>query len=53
MVVECLLCGKDVKLQFRGLKGYKAPDLFDIYHCDHCNTSFSFPRVGTQGKYMI
>lgn len=51
---NCLLCeGKDVKLLTTKYKGYKSPDLFSIYHCPFCNTSYSIPRVDTNDIYQM
>ena len=42
---KCLICGKDAELKTTEQIGYQEPDKFKIYHCIHCNTSFSIPRV--------
>jgi 2-polyprenyl-3-methyl-5-hydroxy-6-metoxy-1,4-benzoquinol methylase len=50
---KCLLCGKDAALKSANKTGYQAPDVFSIYHCPHCNTSFSMPRVNTDNLYEL
>ena len=40
---NCPLCGNLTDLKTEEQKGYRAPDLFKIFHCPFCNTSFSFP----------
>ncbi len=49
--MNCLLCGKDSKLKDANWTGYQSPQLFNIYHCDHCGTSFSFPQVTDSDIY--
>jgi len=49
---ECLLCSKRTSvLMHKSYPGYQEPMTFEIYHCEHCNTSFSFPRV-SDSKYI-
>jgi SAM-dependent methyltransferase len=43
--VECLLCGGQAVLTYKDLPGYKEPDLFNIYECQVCDTSFSLPQI--------
>ena len=43
-VVACLLCGKNAQLKHGKYPGYQEPQIFQIYHCAHCNTAFSMPR---------
>ncbi|GHT44366.1 hypothetical protein AGMMS49965_19860 [Bacteroidia bacterium] len=51
--MQCLLCGKEANLKTSAVKGYQEPDLYGIYHCPHCNTSFSMPRVDTTAIYHL
>lgn len=51
--IHCLLCGKKTALLTTTQKGYQEPDLFSIYCCDSCNTSFSLPRVETSSIYQL
>lgn len=48
---ECLLCGSSAHLKHDSYPGYQEPDSFQIYHCNNCNTSFSFPEVHTSLIY--
>jgi len=48
----CLLCGETAK-QSTIQKGYMEPDIFKIYHCEFCNTSFSMPRVSGSKVYEL
>lgn len=48
----CLLCGQNAILSTKQ-KGYQEPDVFDIYCCESCNTSFSLPRVNTSSIYQL
>ena len=51
---SCLLCGNDdTILKTTEYKGYLEPDFFSIYHCSHCNTAFSMPRVDTSRIYDL
>lgn len=51
--VECLICGKDAFLKTTQQKGYKEFELYRIYHCAACNTSFSLPRINTDSLYRL
>ena len=51
--MQCLLCGKESNLKTSSVKGYQEPELYSIYHCPHCNTSFSMPRVDTTAIYQL
>jgi len=42
---KCLLCGEKAYLITSEQKGYKEPDIYKIYYCENCDTSFSIPRV--------
>jgi SAM-dependent methyltransferase len=48
---KCLLCGKDAKISAEKYPGYQEPDVFSIYCCQNCNTSFSMPRVSAGNIY--
>lgn len=48
---KCLLCGSPTGLKHKNHPGYQAPDTFQIFHCDHCNTSFASPRVEASSIY--
>jgi 2-polyprenyl-3-methyl-5-hydroxy-6-metoxy-1,4-benzoquinol methylase len=52
-VQKCLLCGKDATLKSTNKVGYQEPDTFHIWHCLHCNTAFSMPRVNTDNLYEL
>lgn len=39
------MCGENVVLKTSKQKGYLEPEQYQIYHCPHCNTAFSVPRV--------
>jgi 2-polyprenyl-3-methyl-5-hydroxy-6-metoxy-1,4-benzoquinol methylase len=51
--MQCLLCGEDADLKTSSVKGYQEPELYSIYHCPHCNTSFSMPRVDATAVYQL
>ena len=48
----CLWCG-ETAISKTKQKGYKEPDLFDIFYCQSCNTSFSMPRVNSDEIYEL
>ena len=48
--VACLLCGKNTELKTTEQIGYQEPDMFKIYYCEHCDTSFSIPRIEDTSK---
>jgi SAM-dependent methyltransferase len=56
---ECLLCGAQMLNNVRGgvktktQKGYQEFELYSIYHCPSCNTSFSLPRPDTDAIYQL
>lgn len=52
-MINCLLCGNKTASQSTIQKGYQEPDMFDIYCCNSCNTSFSLPRVETNSIYQL
>jgi len=39
----CSICGNSAFLMHSGHPGYKEPDVYDIYHCSICDTSFADP----------
>jgi 2-polyprenyl-3-methyl-5-hydroxy-6-metoxy-1,4-benzoquinol methylase len=49
--IKCLLCGGSAALIHEKYTGYQKPDIFKIYHCNECNTSFSLPEVHTSLIY--
>ena len=51
--IKCLLCGEEAILKTTEQKGYMEPDRFSIYHCQHCNTAFSMPRVNADNIYNL
>lgn len=52
--IDCLLCGENAKLRHDHYPGYKEPQLFQIYHCENCNTGFSMPRfIDAQEVYDL
>jgi SAM-dependent methyltransferase len=50
---QCLLCGKNAILTSTNKTGFQEPDIFYIWHCPHCNTAFSMPRVNTDNLYEL
>lgn len=53
-IEKCLLChSQKVNIKTSTQKGYQKPQLFTIYHCEDCNTSFSIPRVDTTLIYEL
>ncbi|OAV68870.1 3-demethylubiquinone-9 3-methyltransferase [Bacteroidales bacterium Barb4] len=50
---KCLLCGKTANLKTEMQKGYQEAELYSIYHCPFCNTSFSLPRSNTDAIYQL
>ncbi len=49
---RCLLCGEKAEFKMKK-RGYQEPDVYDIYYCESCNTSFSLPRVATDSIYQL
>lgn len=48
----CLWCKSNAL--FRKIqKGYQEPDIFRVYYCDTCNTSFTLPRVKNNNVYEL
>lgn len=47
----CLLCGSSADLRHDKFPGYQEPDIFRIYNCRSCNTSFSMPDADTSVIY--
>jgi hypothetical protein len=52
-IVKCQICGEESLLKTTEQKGYKAFELYCIYHCASCNTSFSLPRINTDSLYQL
>jgi 2-polyprenyl-3-methyl-5-hydroxy-6-metoxy-1,4-benzoquinol methylase len=50
---SCLLCKETANLKTETQKGFQEFDLYRIYHCPHCNTSFSLPRPNTNAIYQL
>jgi SAM-dependent methyltransferase len=50
---KCQICGEDTLLKTTEQKGYRAFELYSIYHCVSCNTSFALPRVNTDSLYQL
>src|ERR1035437_5521551 len=48
----CLWCGEKAIFKTKQ-KSYKEPDIFDIFYCQSCNTSFSMPRVDGDEIYEL
>lgn len=44
-IIKCLLCDADATLKHESYPGYIEPMIFQIYHCEHCQTAFSIPRI--------
>lgn len=51
--ISCLLCEKEAHIVEEKLPGYKEPDTFTVFECQHCNTQFSYPRVETAPIYEL
>jgi SAM-dependent methyltransferase len=49
---KCLLCGNESFFR-REQKGYQQPQVFKIFQCSTCNTSFSIPRVDASAIYEL
>ncbi|MDR0420569.1 MAG: hypothetical protein LBH30_03850, partial [Prevotellaceae bacterium] len=52
-IEKCQICGNHALLKTITQKGYKEFDLYKIYHCPSCNTSFALPRVNTNETYQL
>ena len=50
-IVPCQLCGLDATLKYFDYPGYQKPQVFSIYDCHSCNTSFVFPKVNVEELY--
>jgi len=51
-IETCLWCGGNAT--FKTIQnGYQEPSIFKIFHCQTCNTSFSMPRVNSNGIYEL
>ncbi len=48
----CLWCGANAIFR-KTQKGYQKPDIFRIYYCDSCNTTFSIPRIKNSTVYEL
>ena len=42
---ECIVCKKQAKMIFKNFSGYVEGELFNIYYCGCCNTSFVWPHA--------
>ena len=51
--LQCLLCEASAELKYEDYPGYQKPDTFGIYFCPACDTSFSWPRISTNGIYEL
>lgn len=51
-IEKCPLCGHTSQFRVKR-KGYQEPDIFNIFHCPHCNTDFSMPRTNTNHIYDL
>jgi len=49
---SCLWCGEKAVFKIMQ-KGYQEPDLFEIFYCQSCNTSFSMPRINEDLIYNL
>lgn len=49
---DCLWCGSEAIFRTKQ-KGYKEPNVFKIFHCANCDTSFSLPRVMPDEIYEL
>ncbi len=51
--MECLICNKEAKLIYDIYPGYQEPDVFKLFHCSNCNTTFSIPRNDAKEIYEL
>lgn len=49
--VVCRLCGNQASIKFRGQPGYREPDVYDIVHCDNCQTAYALPLEIDEAVY--
>jgi len=52
-LIECLLCNEHANLIYENYPGYQEPDVFKLYHCSFCNTTFSMPRNDAKDIYEL
>ncbi|MHB9141573.1 MAG: class I SAM-dependent methyltransferase [Paludibacter sp.] len=50
--IPCIWCGDKAIFKTTQL-GYQEPDVFKIFYCHSCNTSFSIPRVNSDIVYEL
>lgn len=43
--MKCFICNNEAIIKDKYRKGFQKPDIFQIYYCDSCKTTFSFPQV--------
>ena len=53
MEMICQLCGSTAFRTYKDHPGYQKPQVFDIYHCCACNTSFAHPRSSARHIYEL
>lgn len=51
IIHKCNISKHDIKLIEDACPGYKEGYTYKIYHCNYCNTSFSFPYAGAEEIY--
>ncbi len=49
----CSLCHSSTILKYQAHPGYQQPTEYDIYHCEHCNTSFADPHCVDEQLYNM
>lgn len=49
----CQICTGPTHLIYRGHPGYKEPDVYDIGHCETCDTSFAVPLAENVEIYEL
>lgn len=50
---KCQLCSRQAELVYKKFPGYQEPDLYDIYYCSNCDTSFSSPKDDSKSIYDL
>lgn len=48
---ECIVCKRPAKMALSNFNGYLEGEVFNIYYCSFCNTSFVWPHVVNERIY--
>ena len=48
---KCMICGACAEVKYLMHPGYQRPHVFNIYHCNKCNSAFSSPRCNVDFIY--